>query len=134
MATIDEIATFVASACSLTVGTDLFKGMLPPEPDEAACVYEYPGSAPDYVMGSASIDQENPRVQIVFRGERDDYETPRDTAETAYRALAAVANQSLSSTRYLNIEPLQSPFALGPDGNGRHRIAFNCQITKAVSA
>lgn len=132
--TIDEIATFVATACSLTVGTTLFKASIPPSPDAAACVYEYPGLAPDYVMGSALISHEYPRVQLVFRGTKGDYETPRTTAETAYRAIAAVANQSLSSTRYLNIMPLQAPFSLGPDENGRPRVAFNCQLAKAVSA
>jgi hypothetical protein len=132
--TLDEIATFVATACGLTVGTTVFKGSMPATPDAACCVYEYPGLAPDFVFGSASISTEYPRVQILFRGTRDDYESPRDLAETAYQAIAAVANQSLSSTRYVNIEPLQAPFGLGPDGNGRHRIAFNCQLSKAVSA
>jgi hypothetical protein len=132
--TLDEITSAIASATGLTVGDEIFASSMPNEPDEAVCVYEYPGMAPTFVQGSAAIDLEHPRVQCVFRGEQGDYETPRDTAETAYRYLAGVANQSLSSTRYLNIMPLQSPFSLGPDGNGRPRVAFNLQIDKAVSA
>lgn len=131
---LDEIAAFVATACSLTVGTTVFKGALPSSPDACMAVYEYPGVAPDYVFGVSGVSVEYPRVQIVARGAADDYSTPRSVAETAYRAIAAAAPQSLSSTRYLSMMPLQSPFVLNRDANGRVVIAFNVQLAKGLSA
>lgn len=132
--TIVEVANFVATACSLTVGTDLFMGRLPDNPDACGAVFEYQGKAGDYVLGSADPILEHPRVQIAFRGDPFDYETPRDLAETAYQAAAALAHQTLTSTRYLVMEPLQPPFLLKNDKNDRPVIAFNCQISKALSA
>lgn len=134
MATLDEVATFVATACSLTVGTNLFKGQLPPLPLVCAAVYEYGGEAPVTTLGTAAIAVEYPRVQVVFRGARLDYSTPRALAETAYRAMAAANHQTITSTRYLAMEPLQAPFSLGMDGNECFRIAFNVRITKELSA
>lgn len=134
MATLDEIATFVASACSLTVGTTLFKGAMPDTRDVCAAVYEYPGLGPEFVFGQAAISVEYPRVQVAFRGVKDDYATPRATAETAYRALAAAPPQSLSGTRYLRLLPLQAPFKRETDANGRIVIAFNVQLEKELSA
>lgn len=134
MAVLDEMATFIASACSLTVGATLFKGKLPATPDTCAAIYEYAGVGPDFVMGTAAISLEYPRVQIAFRGAKDDYSTPRTTAETAFRACAAAAPQSISSTRYLRMTPLQSPFQRERDDLGRVVIAFNVQLEKELSA
>lgn len=132
--TLDELATFVASACSLTVGTDLFKGHLPDDPDACAALLEYPGSRPTMLFGQSAIALEYPRVQCVFRGDAGDYATPRATAETAYRAMAAASAQSISSTRYLAMEPMQSPFSMGRDSKSRVRVAFNVRLTKGLSA
>lgn len=134
MATLDEMGVFLAAACSLTVGTTLFKGQLPATPDTCMAVYEYPGASPDFVFGRAAISVESPRVQVAVRGAKDDYSTPRATAETAYRAIAAAAPQSISSTRYLRMVPLQSPFQRERDEHGRVVIAFNVQLDKELSA
>lgn len=134
MATLDELAAFVESATDFEEGTDLFKGLIPEEPDECVVLREYPGTLGRYTFGVIGVTTEAPRVQIVCRGAREDYATPRDTAETIYQALSAVANQSLSSTRYLSVTPLQPPFPLGTDANARVSIVFNVAIEKAVSA
>ena len=134
MATVaTEVATFIASAASLTAATDLFTNALPASPDEAVVVYEYAGLPSTYVFGSAQIDREFPRIQIVCRGEKDDIDPPRALAETIYKAIGAVANQSLSGTRYHAITPLQPPFLMGHDANGRPLIVFNCQVDKEPS-
>lgn len=132
---LDDLATLLATACSLTVGTTLFKGAMPATPDACLALIEYPGIGPDFVFGQAAIAQESPRLQVLCRGGRDDYETPRDVAETAYRALAAAQPQTIASTRYQRFLPLQAPFRLGAqDENGRYVIAFNVQVDKELSA
>lgn len=133
--TLDEIAGFVATACSLTVGTSLFKGQMPASaPNVCAAVYEYAGLGPIYELGQAAPAIEQPRVQVAFRGEPRDYEGPRATAETAYQAIAAVANTALSGARYLSITPLQPPFLLRRDDLSRIVIGFNVQVVKELSA
>jgi hypothetical protein len=134
VATLDDVATFIASACSLTVGTDLFKGKLPDTPDECAAVFEYGGLAPDYTLGQTAASVEYPRIQFVFRGDPDDYSGPRATAETAYRACAAQRGSTLTSTKYQALLPLQPPFLLNRDPKGRVSIAFNVQAMKELSA
>ena len=135
MATLDDVATFLASACSLTVGTSLFKGRMPEgAQDEAAALYEYGGMSSEYTFGTSGVTFERPRMQVVLRGEPNDYSGPRETAETAYRAMAAVGNQSLGSTRYMLLEPIQAPFFLKRDENSRFYIAFNVQAMKELSA
>lgn len=133
MATLDEIGAFLATACSRTVGTDLFKGQLPSSPDASMAVVEYMGSAPDYVFGTSGVSVEYPRVQVVCRGAEGDYATPRAAIETAYRAMAAASAQSLSGTRYLAMRPLQAPFLLTKDDKGRIVLAFNCELQKGLS-
>lgn len=134
MATLDELGAFVASACSLTLGTTVFLGMMPSAPDACIALYEYPGLGPDFVFGQSAVSLESPRVQVLVRGAKSDYEAPRAVAETAYRACAAAGAQLISGTRYLRIAPLQSPFRLGTDDNGRVLIAFNLQVEKGLSA
>jgi hypothetical protein len=130
---IDEVAAFVASACSLTVGTNLFRHSMPDKPNACACVYEYPGLAPDFVLGQTAIDVEHPRLQIAFRGAPGDHATPRALAETAYRACAAASNTTLSGTKYFELKPLQTPHKLRQDANDRPVIGFSVQASKVLS-
>lgn len=134
MATLDDVAAFVASAASMTVGTDLFKGTLPDTPDVAGSVHEYGGSAPDFVLGRSAIATEFPRFQLRFRGTMRDYQTPRAKAELAYRACAAAANTTLGTTRYQRLLPLQPPYELARDGKERIVIAFNVEAMKELTA
>lgn len=131
--TLDEIGAFVASACSRTVGTDLFKGLLPTAPDVCMAIHEYGGTEPDMVFHRATIAVEHPRVQVVVRGAPHDYATPRAMAELAYRAMAEASAQVVSGTRYLQMRPLQPPFSMGRDEKSRLLIGFNAQLDKEPS-
>lgn len=127
-----EIASLLSSVA--TLGTDLFLGQIPDEPDTCVTVLEYSGRRSEYVFGSANPVTEYPRIQVVCRGAQQEYESVRATAELAYRALAAVCNQTVSGTRYEAIVPLQPPFLLDKDESERILIAFNCRVEKGLSA
>jgi len=133
MATLDELGAYLATEMTLVVGTTIFLGSLPPKPDVCLAIRETGGSPPTGGLGTTGIQYEFPSVQIVVRGAPDDYETPRTTAETAYRKLAEIEAESLSSTAYLMAMPLQSPFFLQQDKNDRLLIAFNAAIEKEPS-
>lgn len=126
-----EVKSFISA---LTTGISTVKtGAMPSNPNECIAVLEYGGVSPDMVFGQSSVEIEHPRLQILFRGEPKDYETPRAAAEVVYRAMAAASAQNISSTRYLTFEPLQTPFKLRTDENDRHEIAFNVSVSKALS-
>lgn len=128
--TLDELATFLTNAGL----SNIQKGQIQPTPDACTVIYEYGGLAPDHVFGQSAIEIEHPRVQIACRGIPGDYAGPRARAETAYRAMAAASAQSISSTRYLTMEPIQPPFLIDRDRDNRILVGFNCQISKALSA
>lgn len=134
MATRDEIADFLEDASVGEVGVTLFKGRFPPEtPDACGAVIDGPGLKPIYALGG-SIAWERPKLQIRFRGVPEDYATPRALAELAYQALAGVDNQTLNSTRYLSITPIQTPYAMDGDKKGRFEVGFTVEVAKALSA
>jgi len=131
MAVLDDLAVYLQDTVGTgTIGTSLFKGLMPSTPDVCIALYEYGGRAPDTVFGAATISLEYPRIQIVVRGASHDYDGPRDRAETIYQAVAQVGNQTVNSIRYQTITPLQSPFLLRRDANGRVEIAFNVECVK----
>ena len=123
-----------------TIGTTIHMGMMPETPDACCAVYEYGGIAPEYIFGTAGIGIETPAVQVVFRGAKDDYATPRANAATAYNGLASVECTTLTSTSggtsalYHWIHPSQAPFLMQRDANGRVYIAFNCLAEKELSS
>ena len=139
MALLDEVAAKLQTLSVGTIGVDLFKGTMPETPDACTAVFEYGGVAPTMGFGSAGIFYESPSVQIVCRGVKDDYSTPRSLAETAYEGLASVEASTLSvsggtSAFYHWIHPNQPPFQMQRDVNGRVYIAFNCLVEKELSA
>jgi hypothetical protein len=133
MATRDEIADFLEDAGVGTVGTTIFKGQMPATPDACIAVIETAGREPQHTFGSNGIAIEYPRVQVRFRGAAQDYATPAALAQTAYAAMAAVANQSLDGTLYHSIDPIQPPFLLEKDAKNRLVIGFNAQLMKELS-
>ena len=85
------------------------------------------------VFGKTAISVEYPRVQILVRGARLDYATPRAAIEVAYRAMAAAGAQLISSTRYLSMRPLHTPFLYEKDANDRLTMAFSAELQKELS-
>ena len=133
MATLDELGAYLATELTLVVGTTIFLGSIPPKPDTCLTLREYGGAPPTGGLGTVGIKYESPGVQIVCRGEKGDYATPRTAAETAYRALAEIEAEALSGTDYLMVGPKQSPFLLKTDENDRTLIAFNVESEKEPS-
>jgi hypothetical protein len=133
VALLDEIGTELQALGCGTLATDIFLGLMPASPDACGVVHEYPGEAPELGFGVDGLQWEHPRLQVVFRGAAGDYAGPRAKAETAFVGLAKVQDKLLSGTRYLLVEPLQSPFLLKRDDRERVHIAFNVSVWKEPS-
>lgn len=140
MAMLNEIAAKLAALGVGVVGTTIFIGAMPETPAACCALYEYGGQAPEMGFGTPGIAFETPAVQVVFRGEANDYAGPRALAETAYRGLTAVETATLSagaggtSAFYHWIHAQQAPFLLRRDDSQRVYIAVNFYAEKELSA
>lgn len=131
MSTPTEIQAYLTSLG--TLGTIVI-GSLPASPNVIGVLYEYGGWAPERRFGVVGVGYEHPAFQLLFRGEPHDYAGPRAKAELAWRALMSIQPGVLGTTKYLTIDPQQSPFAIRPqDENNRHFIGFNIYVMKEPS-
>lgn len=145
MALLDDIATYLdaqSSSFTLMKGTagNLAKMALldrTPAPDTMTSIYETGGAGPQWAFGSTSPVVETAGLQVLSRS--TSYATAHTRAYTAYRILGGVHNQRLpnaASTEclYVDIQPDQPPFSIGPDQQGRHLVSVNFTVRKEQKA
>ena len=145
MALLDDIATYLdaqSTAFTLLAGTagNLAKTALldrTPAPDTMTSIYETGGSAPQWVFGSTAPAIETAGLQLLSRS--TSYATAHSRAFTAYRLLGGVKNRRLPTTAstnclYLDVNPDQPPFSIGPDQQGRHLVSVNFTVRKEQKA
>jgi hypothetical protein len=132
MALLDDLGTFLDSqVASLTLGTNLFLGRMPDEPDTCVALYEYGGDVPLNVMGGDSMPPvEQPRLQVLTRA--SGYSSARTLALECWTAVESVLNESLSGTLYHRIAANQSPFPLERDSQDRVIWAQNFRVLKST--
>jgi hypothetical protein len=117
MSTAIDIATYLQAHVFGTIGTDIFYGFLPDDPDNAICVFDTSGR-PSEING---IDQ--PNFQITVRN--TSYATASSTIESIQSVLQYLTNTTINGQFYMNINNLQAPFSAGWDGQEGHgRIVF----------
>jgi hypothetical protein len=126
VALLEDLAGYVdTNIASLILGTNLFIGMIPENVSNCVAIYENSGAPPNFVMGSNNLPiLERPQVQIIVRNES--YATGRALAESVYRVLTAIANQTVNGNRYLRVEAIGVPALLERDSN--RRTVFSCNF------
>jgi len=133
MGLVEELGTELAGASTaFTVGTSLFLNQMPEEPNRVSAIVETGGTAPSYVMGKALPAYENATVQITCRSTSS--AQARADAGRAWFAVSAIVNQDLSSVAWLRAVPLQSPFLLRRDEQGRVIFVFNASCTRRTTS
>lgn len=120
-----DIAQYLQAAGIGTQATNLFYATMPDTPDDLVCIYEYAGSPPAF--DHTGLAWTNPGLQVVARSKS--YATARTKVEECFGLLKSVHNFSLNGSQYLRIEANQSPFSIGPDPVGRHRLAVNFSVS-----
>lgn len=131
-----ELTTYLALQGIGTQGTNLFYGILPPDPDTVVTLFEYGGEAAEPNLGLGTVNIEYPRVQVLCRGARDQYDEPRLVAQNIVGIFTAVMNKTLAvgGPVYKAIEALDTPRSLRRDENFRIEIVVNFRITKGYSS
>jgi hypothetical protein len=122
------LPTYNSGSLDLALGTNLFAGTLPDEPDDCVALLEYPGGPVDHVFGQGTPEQHKPRVQVVVRN--TDYLTGRDQIDAVTTALESIVNQTINSVLYLRVEQQQDPFALHRDPARRFFFACNFECNR----
>lgn len=129
-----ELATYLQGQGLGTMGTNLFYGFMPPDPDICLVLYEYGGLPLEPDMGTPNPRIEYPLIQVVVRGSADeDQDAPRLKIQQAVTALTKIGDQSLSGVQYLAVMAKQAPFFLKRDENFRFYFACNFQVMKDYS-
>lgn len=111
-------------------------GSLPNEPHAIIALREYSAGSPDLGFGAPrGVKFEYAGLQILVRGEPQDYDTPRTLIERLYLAGALVQAKTLGTpgTRHLIWLPQQSPFVLERDPRNRWVMAVNFIVQKDPS-
>ena len=118
-----EIGEYLATKSVGTVGTDIFLGLMPDQPDNCIALFEYAGSPPDLHWNG-----EYPGLQVRVRNKS--YAAARTKIGEAMTALHGLHEQTLSGTRYLLIKARGSPEVLKRDNNNRVELFVNFEIIK----
>lgn len=129
------MTSVIQTAGLATFGTDMFAGVLPPNPVECCALVEYGGEPPmrnqtDGAAHSSAQGGERPRFQLLLRSA--DYETGRNLIQQMWSALDGIVNVTIGGIFYQRVASIQSPFLLERDDNDRWIFAVNFAATKEV--
>ncbi len=125
---LDEVGAYLATNSVGTVGTTIFKGVMPDVPVVQVGLFEYQGLAS--IDASGGVAAQRPRLQVVVRGPGSGYLTARTTAETIHTLLNRTGGLTLTGVKYHFIKALGPPMLIGRDANNNVRIGINFQIVK----
>lgn len=138
--TAKDLAQYLSTGGVGVQGASLFTHVLPETTGAALAIIETPGMLPQPTYGSKIPSIARPRVQVMARttapssGATVPYTSnARLLIHDAWARLSHVVNQSIRSTTYLSVDPLQDPFQMGRDEKGRILFAFNAQVSKVPS-
>lgn len=118
-----EIGAYLATKSIGTVGTDIFLGLMPDQPDNCIALFEYAGSPPDLHWNG-----EYPGLQVRVRNKG--YAAARTKIGEVMDKLHGLHEQTLSGTRYLLVKARGSPEVLKRDANNRVELFVNFEIIK----
>jgi hypothetical protein len=134
---VSDLAAYLAAyspSLSLTVGTNFFRYGFQPSPDVQSTLVEYQGGEPEEGFGTDGLRWERPRLQFATRGIPGDHATPEAKATACWVALGKVQGEALSGTFYHHARPMQSPFHILTDSNGREWYGFNIDVYRDLGA
>lgn len=125
MGLLEDMGAYVDSGSALTLGTDLFLGMLPLEPSSCVALFEHAGPGGIYTLGTMNLPQlERPQLQFIVRNAS--YSAGRSQSETVYRLLTQIANQVINGNLYLRVEATGVPDVMERDQS--NRVLFSCNF------
>lgn len=125
---LDSLAEYLEQRGHGARNVTLFVGNLPASPDSVIVLRDYAGSPPQYKQDSVLPAWEMPRFQMLIRD--PGYAGARQKARSVWEALH-ISNTLMNGVLLISSRPLQAPFGLGKDENGREQYVanFECRVT-----
>jgi len=120
----------LSSSQQLFLGKNLFLGRFPAEaPNTAVLIQQYEGQPPTFTMGTAVSALEHPRIQILVRGEPEDYPDAYNLSYVIRNILGAITYRvTIDGVNILRIEPMGVPNYMAFDEVNRPRFSSNFQV------
>jgi len=124
---VNNITVAKYGSYGLVLGQNLFLGRLPAEaPNASVLVQPYPGRAPSLTMGIEAIAIDNLKIQLLIRGEPEDYPDTYAWADTIRTALASiVGTQVIDGIHILRMAPLGTISPMPYDDGNRPKFTIN---------
>lgn len=122
-----DIATFLDAQGVGVVGTDIFVGREPSEPDFVTTIFDTPGPPPN-----PKFLRDEPQVQCRVRGAVNDYDGAWVQAQLIKDTLLGVQPQIINGTDYVLFVQTTDIFSLGYDENNRVMIVSNWQLVREL--
>ncbi len=123
---LDEIGDYLETLDLATVGMDLFKGQIPPEPANCLALFELPGG--NSIRTGRGVLAEECSLRVVARNQ--DYSAGRSLIDSVYKALDMQAELTLDGCRYLYIEAKTPPYFAGQGVNGTSEFFCTFRVVK----
>lgn len=124
MSVLEALADRLNSASVAVTATNLFLGLMPDTPDLCVALYEYAGAPPMEVMRSNDATLEQPSIQVMTRGSRNDYPAARALIESVRDTLTGITDETISGVRFLRVSNLSAINALGTDDKDRPEFSL----------
>lgn len=111
---LNELLDYIETSTGLVVGTELFKGYLPPTTDGIAVSQR----------GGIETDSLMQRIVLSIGAAYNDYSTAEEKITTVYELLAHNNGIQLASSSLFNCAPLSLPTYLTITDEGKHLFTF----------
>lgn len=130
MSLVDDMADYLSTSGIGTIGTNLFKTLLPDSPDACVAIFATGGMEPAHAMGAGpgGAVAERPNIAVWSRDARPD--NAEFLARKAFFLLDKLG-RTINGVEYKAIFALQTPFFLQRDETGRAIYACNFSVVRA---
>lgn len=125
MSFLEGLASKLNTASVAVTASNMFIGIMPDTPDLCVALYEYAGTAPLEVMVDDTATLEQPSVQVMTRGARNDYPAARTLIENVRDTLCGITDETISGVRFLRVSNLSAINALGTDEKDRPEFSLS---------
>lgn len=120
-----DIASLLQTLGVGTEGTDIFLGRIPEETDLSMALFDLPGIGPD-----PRWKRDDVLVQIVVRGNRNEYQTTYNFAQSVKDALLACNPTTINGSLYSLIVMLGDVGFIGYDDDQRPKFLMNFRVVR----
>jgi hypothetical protein len=103
---LDDLGTYLEE--QFGVGA-IWLGRLPEDPAACIAMFEMPGLAPIRTQDGLAAAVLCPELQVIVRGEPEDYQHTRGVAQSVHDYLGLVSNTQIGANFYLNVLPMRAP-------------------------